>query len=71
MTNKSKNAYKYTHKANPWEAGEMAQQLRALAALIEDPGSIPSTHRAALVPGNPMPSSDSRGHQAHMWFTDM
>ena len=25
-------------------AGEMAQQLRALAALAEDPGSILSTH---------------------------
>jgi hypothetical protein len=29
-------------------AGEMAQQLRALAALPEGPGSIPSTHKAAL-----------------------
>jgi hypothetical protein len=28
-------------------AGEMAQQLRALAALAEDLGSIPSTHTAA------------------------
>jgi hypothetical protein len=27
--------------------GEMAQQLRALAALPEDPGLIPSTHTAA------------------------
>ena len=27
--------------------GEMAQQLRALAALPEDLGSIPSTHTAA------------------------
>jgi hypothetical protein len=26
---------------------EMAQQLRALAALSEDPGSIPSTHVTA------------------------
>lgn len=25
----------------------MAQQLRALAALPEDPGSVPSTHMAA------------------------
>ena len=28
-------------------AGEMAQWIRALAALPEDPGSIPSTHMAA------------------------
>ena len=27
--------------------GEMAQWLRALTALSEDPGSIPSTHMAA------------------------
>jgi hypothetical protein len=25
-------------------AGAMAQQLRALAALVEDPGLVPSTH---------------------------
>ena len=30
-----------------WGAEEMAQQLRALTALPEDPGSIPSTHMAA------------------------
>jgi hypothetical protein len=30
-----------------WEAGEMAQQLRALAALSDDLGSIPSTHVTA------------------------
>ena len=28
-------------------AGEVAQQLRALASLPEDPGSVPSTHMAA------------------------
>jgi hypothetical protein len=28
-------------------AGEMAQRLKALAALPEDPGSIPSTHMVA------------------------
>jgi hypothetical protein len=28
------------------ETAEMTQQLRALAALSEDPGSIPSTHMA-------------------------
>jgi hypothetical protein len=34
-----------------WEwggAGEMAQQLRALTALEEEPGSVPSTHVAVL-----------------------
>jgi hypothetical protein len=29
------------------EPGEMAPQLRALTALPQDPGSIPSTHTAA------------------------
>jgi len=29
------------------QAGEMAQQLRPLAALPEDPGSIPSIHMTA------------------------
>jgi hypothetical protein len=28
--------------------GEMAQQLRALDAFAEDPGSVPITHMAAL-----------------------
>lgn len=31
----------------------MAQYLRALAALPEDPGSVPSTHMAAHAVGNP------------------
>ena len=31
-------------------AGEMAQWLRALSALAEDPGSIPSTHMVAKNP---------------------
>jgi hypothetical protein len=30
-------------------AGEMAQQLRALAASLKDPGLIPSTHMAAHI----------------------
>jgi hypothetical protein len=29
------------------QSGEMAQWLRVLATLSEDPGSIPSTHMAA------------------------
>ena len=32
----------------PKQAGEMAQWLRALAALPEDPGSVPSTHMTAF-----------------------
>ena len=49
-------------------AGAMAPCLRALVALTEDPGSIPSTHMGALQPsviqvlGDPMPSSDLSGH---------
>ena len=27
-----------------YQAGEMAQALRALIAPVEDPGSVPSTH---------------------------
>ena len=40
------------------------RELEALAALLEDPGSIPSTHVVAYVTpvlGNPMPSSDLYG----------
>jgi hypothetical protein len=35
------------YKNTSMEAGEMAQRLRALVVLPEDPGSIPSTHMAA------------------------
>jgi len=38
---------KTNNKCTKKQAGEMAQQLRALVALPEDQGSIPSTHRAA------------------------
>jgi hypothetical protein len=31
---------------NIFDGGEVAQQLRALAAFAEDPGSIPATHKA-------------------------
>jgi hypothetical protein len=37
-------------------AGEMARELRALAALPEDPGLIPSTHMAAQ--GSDPPCTD-------------
>lgn len=49
----------------------MVQQLRTLAALPEDPGSISSTYVASQssvtpVPAEPMPSSSLSGHgQAH------
>lgn len=48
----------------------MAQQLRVLAALTEDPGSLPSTHMAAYfncpspVSEDLTPSSGLHGHQA-------
>lgn len=50
--------------------GEVAQGLSALAALVEDPGSVPSNHtRLTLLqtpaPGNPLPSSSLGGQQAH------
>jgi hypothetical protein len=46
----------------------MAQWLRVLALLLEDPGSIPSTHVTAdncltSVPGDLVPSSDLHRHQ--------
>jgi hypothetical protein len=48
-----------------WEAkrgaGEMTQQLRALAALPEDLGSIPST------PIRQLCNSSSRGSDAFLW----
>ena len=53
-------------------AEEMAQRLRALAALPEDPGSIPSAHMAADNFSNSssrdlMYSSAPTG-SAHTWF---
>jgi hypothetical protein len=44
-------------------AGEMAQWLRALAALPEDLGWIPSTHMVATT----ICSSSSRGSDALFW----
>jgi hypothetical protein len=51
--NHKQNTYIWTN-SSLWKcqipkqgAGEMAQWLRAPAALPEDPGSIPSTHKAA------------------------
>lgn len=39
------HAYTDTYLENLAQgAGEMAQQLRALASLAEDPDSVPSTH---------------------------
>jgi hypothetical protein len=51
---------------------ELEEQLRALATLAQDLGSIASTPLAP--PGGSQPtltSSGLRGHQAHMWCTDM
>jgi hypothetical protein len=36
----------FTKKKQNLRAAEMAHQLRALVALAEDPGSIPTTHIA-------------------------
>lgn len=52
----------------------MALWLRALIALSEDLGFIPSTPWQLTTynysSGGPMPSSNLRGHQAHTWCTD-
>lgn len=58
-------------------AGEVAQQLRTLAAPPENLGAVTSTQQAAhnslylSVLGDWMPPSDFRGHQACMWSTDI
>jgi hypothetical protein len=46
---------------NENRAEEMAQQVRALTAFAEDPGSIPSTYMLILV------NSSSRGSSALTW----
>jgi hypothetical protein len=56
------------------QAGVMAQGLRTLAVLPEDPGSIPSTHIAPTtviipVPENLISSSGLQGNQAGTWYT--
>lgn len=47
----------------------MAQQLRALAAILKDPGSIPNmaayNYLLTPVPGPLVPSSGLNGHQAY------
>ena len=48
---------------------EMAQHLRALAALPEDLGSIPSTHMVAQ--RDMVPSSDFFEYQTHTCYTDI
>ena len=56
------------------KTGEMAQQLRALAALPEDLSSIPSLHMAAhkcLQRENPTPFSGFHRHQAHRCYTSI
>jgi hypothetical protein len=55
----------------------MAQQLKLLASLPVDAGSILSTQVAAHnslvipVPGDQMPSSDLLQHQACTWYTNI
>lgn len=43
-------------------AKEIAQSLRALTAIPEDLGSVPSTYMATPVPGDLSPFSVLRGH---------
>jgi hypothetical protein len=43
------------YKENKEGTGEVAQRLRALTALSEDPGSIPSNHMATQPPVTPVP----------------
>jgi hypothetical protein len=40
----------------------MVSQLRPLAVLPEDPGSVPSTHTAAHTACNPVPSDLTSSH---------
>jgi hypothetical protein len=54
---------------------EVVWLLRALIALPEGTGFIPSTHMVANsltpVPGESVPFSDFHGHQADTWYTDI
>lgn len=45
-------------------AGEMAQRLQALTALVEDPGLSPSTHMTSQNHYNP----SSKGSDAFFWL---
>lgn len=50
------------------EAGQMAQWLRGLAALAEDPGSVPNTHIAPeqpIAPRDPKPLSKDSRYMVH------
>lgn len=54
----------------------MAQWLRMLAALPEDPGLIPSAARQLTTvcnvnPGDPTPTFGLHVHQAYMWCPDI
>lgn len=52
----------------------MAQWLRALSALPEDPHSIPTCILQLSIvpnPGDLMPSLGFQGHQVHIQYTDI
>lgn len=55
----------------------MAQQLRVLDTLPEDPGlilstyTVPQNHLLTVVLGSPIPSSGPQGHQACLWYTEI
>ena len=58
------------------QAGEMAQCVRALVALLEDPGLVPTTHMQFTTICNSVllyltPHSDLFRQQAHIWCTDI
>lgn len=65
------NAGKASNIQNPG-AGKMAQWLKTLAVLPEDPGQHPhgdSEPSVTPAPGDLMPSSDLLGHLARLWCT--
>lgn len=62
-------------KSNNLGAGEIAEWLRALTVVSEDPG-FNSQHPCGnseliitLVPGDPVPFSGLFAYQAHTWYT--
>lgn len=66
----------FDFKVHIGKAGEMAQQSRAPAALVEDLDSVPSTSCRLTAVSNSssrdlMPSPGLQRHQTHVWFTDI
>lgn len=56
--------------SSPWSWGMVTQQVKALAALTEDPSSVPTSQMPVIpVPMDPSPSSGFHGYQAGSWYT--